>query len=483
MLHPAATSIEALFEASPDALIIVDDNGKVLAINGETERLFGYERSELVGAPMERLFPQRFLEEGSAIHQPRPNGPKGGRSGLGRERYGLCKDGAVFPAEVRTRSVASSQGRITMATIRDITERAQAEESKFQLAAIVDSSQDGIIGEDLDGKITSWNRGARNIFGYDQSEVIGEMASILVPPELLDEEQSILAGLKGGERVDAFETVRRCKDGRHIHISLVISPIYNARGEVTGASKVARDISERKQGELEMIKALDAIEASNRELEAFSYSVAHDLRAPLRGIDGFSRELYENYSQILDEEGLRYLKRIRASAERMGELIQDLLALARLTRTDLCWEELNLSELVTGVNERLAESHPDRFVTLKVQENLWAFGDKRMVTIALENLLGNAWKFTRNRADGCIEFGSVLEEATTVYYVRDNGAGFDMSYASKLFGVFQRLHTESEFEGTGIGLATVQRIIRRHGGEIWARGEVSIGATFYFSLG
>src|SRR5690606_5589152 len=246
-----------------------------------------------------------------------------------------------------------------------------------------------------------------------------------------------------------------------------ISPIYGSRGDVIGASEVARDISERKRGELEMMKALDAIEASNRELEAFSYSVAHDLRAPLRGIDGFSRELSENYHDKLDEDGKKCLSRIRSSAQRMGELIHDLLSLARITRSDLFLERVNLSELVSTVLETLAESHPDRMIDQKVQEDLWTFGDKRMLTIALENLLGNSWKFTRNRPDAQIEFGCVSEEGSTAYYVRDNGAGFDMSYASKLFSAFQRLHTEREFEGTGIGLATVQRIIRRHGGEIW----------------
>ncbi len=229
------------------------------------------------------------------------------------------------------------------------------------------------------------------------------------------------------------------------------------------------------------------LEGVNRELEAFSYSVSHDLRAPLRSIDGFSQILLEDYSDELDEEGRDYLGRVRAASQRMGRLIDDLLGLSRVTRSALNRKRVNLSSLAREVVEELREARPERAVEFSAQKGLEVRGDPRLLRVALWNLIGNAWKFTEKEPEAKIEFG--LDEELSrrgrvpVYYVRDNGVGFEMAYADKLFGAFQRLHGANEFEGTGIGLATVQRIIHRHGGRIWARGEVGRGATFYFTLG
>jgi light-regulated signal transduction histidine kinase (bacteriophytochrome) len=224
------------------------------------------------------------------------------------------------------------------------------------------------------------------------------------------------------------------------------------------------------------------VEAANRELEAFSYSVAHDLRAPLRSIDGFSQALLEDYLDKLDAEGRQNLHYVRESAQQMAELIDDLLALARVTRSELKRERFDLSALAALVVGQLRTRDPRRQVEVAIAEGLDVEADPRLLRAALENLLGNAWKFTGKRADARIEFGAIPADGEMAYFVRDNGAGFDMAYAGKLFGVFQRLHSAGEFEGTGIGLATVQRIVRRHGGRIWAEGEVGRGATFFFTL-
>ena len=223
------------------------------------------------------------------------------------------------------------------------------------------------------------------------------------------------------------------------------------------------------------------LEVKNDELESFSYSVAHDLRAPLRSIDGFSLALLEDCGDKLDDAGKEYLNYVRQSTQHMARLIDDLLALSRVTRTPLDRAETDISSIASGVASRLAKSWPDRRVEIVVAAHMIADCDHHLLTIVFENLLGNAWKFTGKREGARIEVGLIDEDPRT-YFVRDNGAGFDMSYASKLFGVFQRLHSTSEFEGTGIGLATVQRIIRRHGGRIWAEGAVGEGATFYFTL-
>jgi len=226
---------------------------------------------------------------------------------------------------------------------------------------------------------------------------------------------------------------------------------------------------------------VEELKFKNDELESFSYSVAHDLRAPLRSIDGFSLALLEDCGENLNEDGKQYLRYVRESAQHMARLIDDLLALSRVTRAELDRAEIDLSSIARSVAERLARAAPDRQVELLVVDQLVANCDGRLMTIVFENLIGNAWKFTGKRSNACIEIGATGENPRT-YFVRDNGAGFDMSYASKLFGVFQRLHSAAEFEGTGIGLATVQRIVRRHGGRIWAEGEVGCGATFFFTL-
>jgi light-regulated signal transduction histidine kinase (bacteriophytochrome) len=225
-----------------------------------------------------------------------------------------------------------------------------------------------------------------------------------------------------------------------------------------------------------------AAENANSELESFSFSVAHDLRAPLRSIDGFSHALLEDCAERLDDQGREYLKFIRESAQRMAQLIDDLLALSRVTRTEMYRARVDMSMLARTVAAGLQAADKHRAVTWTIQDGLWATGDTRLLRAALENLLGNAWKFTGKQSEARIEFGALADKRPIVYFVRDNGAGFDMTYGGKLFGVFQRLHSADEFEGTGIGLATVQRIVRRHSGRVWAEGETGRGASFYFTL-
>lgn len=246
--------------------------------------------------------------------------------------------------------------------------------------------------------------------------------------------------------------------------------------------ELRNEIAERVRVEEALRHAKAVAEAASKELEAFSYSVAHDLRAPLRSIDGFSQALLEDCADRLDNDGKRYLKHVCDAAQQMGELIDDLLNLSRVTRAELRRERVDLSELARAVLARLQEAQPDREVEFVVQCGLVAQADSRLLDVILMNLLGNAWKFTAKRASARIEFAAKVDEKPLVFFVRDNGAGFNAAYAGKLFGVFQRLHAAHEFEGTGIGLATVQRIVRRHDGRVWAEGEVDRGATFYFTL-
>jgi signal transduction histidine kinase len=259
---------------------------------------------------------------------------------------------------------------------------------------------------------------------------------------------------------------------------------HDELGALAGAfNKMILRVSEAKRELEQKVQERTAqLEAANKELEAFSYSVSHDLRAPLRGIDGFSQALLEDYGDKLDENGKQFLNRVRTAAQHMAEPIDNLLALSQVTRGELVREQVDLSSLARSVATQLKQARPERDIEFDVTNNVLVQGDPRLLLIVIENLFGNAWKFTSKHPHARIEFGVSNENGETVYYVRDDGAGFDMAYGSKLFGAFQRLHQATEFQGTGIGLATVGRIVRRHGGRVWARGEVKKGATISFTL-
>ncbi len=270
--------------------------------------------------------------------------------------------------------------------------------------------------------------------------------------------------------------------GKVIDINFSLVPVTGPGGGVSYIVAEGRDITSLKRVEQSLAERTAQMEGANKELEAFSYSVSHDLRAPLRGIEGFSRVLLEDYSGALDERGKGYLTRVCAASCRMGQLIDDLLSLSRLSRRGMRSQTVDLSALARTLADELRQSQPDRHVEFVIQPDLKVTGDENLLRVVLVNLLGNAWKFTGRCPQTRIEFGVEPREDASVYFVRDNGAGFDMAYVDKLFGAFQRLHSGVEFEGTGIGLATVQRVIHRHGGRVWAEGEVHKGACFYFTL-
>lgn len=251
-------------------------------------------------------------------------------------------------------------------------------------------------------------------------------------------------------------------------------------GELRFIIHSAEDVTALNFEHRRLLEAVAALEAANQELEAFCYSVAHDLRAPLRGIQGFSQALVEDYEASLDDKGRQYLQRVGNAALRMSELIDDLLTLSRISRAPVSRVPVDLTALATEIAAHLGEHQ--RAVRLTIAPRMRVNADARLMRIVLENLLGNAWKFTSKIADPAVEIGVERVDGVTAFFVRDNGAGFDEAHASKMFAPFQRLHSEKEFTGTGIGLAIVQRIIRRHGGRVWANGAVNSGATFYFTV-
>jgi hypothetical protein len=357
----------------------------------------------------------------------------------------------------------------------------EIDRARDQLRAILDATSAMIYLKDAQERYLFVNRQFQEVFDRPRDEVIGKTDGEIFPAEMAGElsviDREVLAN---GEARELEVTVSQA-DGPHTYLSLKF-PLLDPARIPYAICCVATDITERKRAATALHRAKEAAEAANRELESFSYSVAHDLRAPLRSLDGFSQALIEDWADRLDDKGRRYLEFVRESAQQMGHLIDDLLSVSRVARGEMTRRRVDVSDVARRIGERLQESDAKRAVELVVTPNAFANADPRLVRAVLENLIGNAWKFTSKCAFPRIEFGQQPGGPVTIYFVRDNGAGFDMAYSEKLFGVFQRLHSKEEFEGSGIGLATVKRIVGRHGGRVWAESEVGRGATFYFTL-
>jgi PAS domain S-box-containing protein len=358
------------------------------------------------------------------------------------------------------------------------------------LAAIVDSSDDAIVSSSVDGLITSWNPGAERIYGYSADEAVGQDTGLVLQADVRGEEAAVLSALvardgrQSGVGSLQRDAVQQRKDGTSVPVSVMLSTIRDDKGTLIGTSSIGRDITEPLRAAAELRSRMDDLERANQNLETFTYSVSHDLRAPLRSMAGFSAALVEDCADELGADGLDYVARIQAASARMAALIEDLLHLSRLWRTELQnVQPVDLSAEVSRIVGDLRLGTPDRTVRVTVQDHVLAPADPVLIRSVLENLVGNAWKFTSRRDDASIEFGTrPTKDAAVTYFVRDNGAGFDPAYADKLFAPFERLHATSEFPGTGVGLASVRQIVERHGGQVWAEGAVGAGATFSFTL-
>lgn len=365
---------------------------------------------------------------------------------------------------------------------RVVERTAALSQANSLLQMMLDHMPDQIYFKDTKSRFIRNSKSQATALGLnDPSEAVGKSDFDFFPhaQQSYETEQEIMRS--GTPLVDVEERVV-WPTGQETWVSTTKVPLRDQSGQIIGTFGISRDITERKQSEAALQKAKLELEAANKELEAFSYSVSHDLRAPLRSIDGYSQAVLEDYGELLPMEGRNFLEHIRSSTHRMAELIDDLLDLSRVTRTLLKFVPVDLTRLAGNIRRELQQTEPERNVTWRVAPNLHARGDPNLLQIVLENLLNNAWKYSSKQEQAEIEFGSKSENNETVFFVRDNGAGFDMAYANKLFGAFQRLHGATEFPGTGIGLATVQRIIRRHGGRVWAESTVGKGATFFFTL-
>lgn len=525
--------LRTVLENMPVMLNALDEEGKFIVWNKECERITGYTSTAIVANPnaWELLYPNESYRNSMQTLC-----AKRGNNYRNWEWEITCKDGTVktiawsnisdklpipgwetwaIGVDVTERQLAKAalqkdneelETKVAKRTAelwnahqraeRELIERKKAEQELKKHAQVIDLANDTIAIRDLSNTITYWNRGAQKLYGWAKEEAIGENVHTLLQTQFPVSSDAIDLELRASGHWQG-ELIHTKRNGEQITVASRWTLWRDEYGKPSAILEINNDITEQKRTEAEVKKLNEDLErrnvelnAANKELEAFCYSVSHDLRSPLRSINGFSLALQEDYADVLDQVGKDYLRRVCAATERMGQLIDDLLSLSRITRSQMAFASVDLSAIAQSICSELQATQPERQVEFHITPGIQVEGDAKLLRVALENLLGNAWKYTSKHNSACIEFG-VLEQGETssipnsphpIYYVRDDGAGFEMNYAAKLFAPFQRLHSTTEFEGNGIGLATVQRIIHRHGGQIWASGEVEKGASFYFTL-
>ena len=490
-LEQSEQNLATTLDSIGDGVIATDPDGRVVRMNPVAQMLTGWALDDARDRPLREVF--RIINESTRAAVDNPAEivlARGITVGLANHTLLVSRDGTERAIADSGAPIRDSTGAIrgVVLVFRDQTPERDAErrlrKSEAQTTAVMNTALDAIVVMDHNGLIIDLNPAALELFGYAREEAVGRsLADTIIPPRLreahvrgLHRYHETSAAKILGTRVE-MSALRR--DGTEFPAELAVvrlgtegAPIY------TG---YIRDITERKRAaETETLRrANEAAEAANGELEAFSYSVAHDLRTPLRAINGFSHMLLEDYAAGLAPAGQRCLQKIASASLQMGQLIDGLLALAKIAKDDLERERVDLGTLARSI---AAHFDSPRQVVWTVSEEMTTNADPRLMRSLMENLLGNAWKFTRDRSPAVIEVGLMRRDAATVYFVKDNGVGFDMAYVNQLFSPFRRLHKETEFEGTGIGLATVARIVRRHGGRIWADSTLGEGTTFYFTL-
>ena len=485
-LAAAESKLRLMMDGISDyAILMLDPGGRVVSWNAGATRINGYEGSEILGEPFSRFYPPESVEEGrpeQMLEQARETGR------AEEEEWHIRKDGSRFWADVVITSLREESGRLLgfVKVTRDLTDRRRIEEelraSERRFRTLAEAAPVGIYEYDFERRMVYANEAHCRLAGLPKEEATRERLRASVHPE--DRPRVIAqveADMAGGF---AFDQVYRLlhPDGAVLWVHSRGTLIKDVRGHAVAYLIVTQDITAVRAAEAEVLAKAAALEGANKELEAFAYSVSHDLRAPLRHIDGFVNLLRKSLGEEVNDRAKHQLDVISASARQMGTLIDDLLAFSRMGRAEVHKTDFDLAALTQRVVEELEPDAAGRQVEWRIGDLPVVHGDPSLLRLALLNLLGNALKFTRTCTPARIEISATQDATGTSITIRDNGAGFDMRYADKLFGVFQRLHRQDEFEGTGIGLANVARIVQKHGGAVSAEGAVGQGAAFTLSL-
>ncbi len=519
--------LEAVLEQSADGIYITEnENNTIILANRAFLEMVGISRDELIGKQpwdfvpeIDKTYQTTLGEEITIDYQYHENNATILQQLLtdsvvrNWQYYVMNPEDELVPVEANVTNLINQRGeRVgTISVVRDNTGHKLAErelnKSNEFLNNVIENSIDCILLSDNTGRITHINQAGLKMLGYTLEEMLGKTTmeffsieegryettagdSIWMNTEEIKRVYDSIALFLEEGKISNYASYLMHKDGRLVEVEHNMTLLYDPQGELVGSVSMTRDRSMRCRMERELGRQSELLSQANRELESFAYSVSHDLRAPLRSISGFSTALREDFSSDLPEEALGYLQRIEKASERMSLLIDNLLNLSRVSRFDMQREHVDLSALAAKIIEQLHEQTPERSIACTIQPGITTTGDSHLLRILLENLIENAWKYTAKQTAPEIFFGlanddprpSGHENNATIFCVRDNGVGFDMTYVDKLFSPFQRLHSEKDFAGTGIGLATVQRIAHRHGGETWAHSSPEKETTFYFTL-
>ena len=472
----------AIVGCSEDAIISMDLNGAITRWSSSAERLFGYTDAEAIGGSISALLiPEDGQEEELHILERLRAGERFEHFETRRRR----KDGSVLDVSLTISPVRDAEGRVVGASkiARDISDRQRIEGDSLLLGAIVDSSDDAIISKDLNGIITSWNKSAERLFGYQAEEAIGQSVSrLLIPEDRQDEEPDILSRLRRGERVNHFQTKRKRKDGTLLDISLTISPVKDLKGRIVGASKIARDITDQIRKEEALKRINEALERSNADLEQFAYSASHDLQEPLRMVATYGEMLRRKYGSRLDQRADEYIGFIVEGGQRMERLLADLRAFvhASVSARDpvpVVDAESVLNSALANLKTAIDDSGAEITVGPLPRVRIHLFQMEQL----FQNVIGNAIRY-RSEASPRIHVAAEREGRAWRFSIQDNGIGIEPEYKEHIFGLFKRLHTSSEYPGSGMGLAICQRIVERNGGRMWVESEPGRGSTFFFVL-
>lgn len=497
----AGKNFRTVLESAPDAVVIVDENGTIVLVNGQTEKLFGYKREELYDCNVEKLIPQRFHARHSEHRKQFTAAPRIRPMGQGKELFGIQKNGKEFPIEISLSPLETEDGRFIFSAIRDVTEQkkiadeiksvnAELEEAERKFRAIIESAPDAMVIVDEQGKIKLVNEQTEKIFGYKRNELLDKHVEKLIPQRFHAQHTGYREQFTAEPHIRPMGLGKELygirKNGEEFPVEISLSPLETSEGRFISSS--IRDVTLQKQAadqikefNAQLKKHADELEKSNLELKQFAYIVSHDLQSPLRNISGFVQLLQQTYKEKIDEQADDWINRTVKNTKKMEMIIHDILAYSRIGSRARPFQITDLNEVLTEVMSTLESSINDANAVITYDKLPTVMGDPSQLAHVFQNLIGNGIKYQSKKTPH-VNITAKKNKTEYIISVSDNGIGIDPQYHDRIFEIFKRLHTHQEYPGTGIGLSICRRILDRHGGKIWAESEPGKGSKFYFTL-